>query len=187
MSVDMQATEQEEQPGESFSSNLQQEKESELFRKQSTEKYTHNGPQRSREAIDLGLKLFQQSKYQEAVNMFQLALELPGTGVVRLGGSPREIACPSEGEENAALYNMACAYCRMQPPRIESALICLEAVLENGFDDVNAIRSDEDLLPLQGRALEDLLQKHNGFIPSILGSGKMKGYDNGNNKPWLLW
>ena len=33
----------------------------------------------------------------------QLSLELPGRGFMRLAGSPKEYACASEGEENAAL------------------------------------------------------------------------------------
>ena len=33
----------------------------------------------------------------------QLSLELPGSGVMRLAGSPKEYSCASEGEENAAL------------------------------------------------------------------------------------
>lgn len=40
----------------------------------------------------------------------QLSLELPGAGVMRLAGSPKEYSCASEGEENAALYNMACCW-----------------------------------------------------------------------------
>lgn len=30
--------------------------------------------------------------------------------MMRLSGSVREYSCPSEGEENAALYNMACCW-----------------------------------------------------------------------------
>jgi hypothetical protein len=62
--------------------------------------------------------------------MFNLALELPGNGAYRVSGSPREYLCPSDAEENAALYNMACAYCQMGQG--EAALTCVEAVLENG-------------------------------------------------------
>ena len=35
-----------------------------------------------------------------------LRLQLPGSGVMRMSGSVREYSCASEGEENAALYNM---------------------------------------------------------------------------------
>ena len=47
-------------------------------------------PKRCKEAIDKGLELFQQKKYQAAVDLFNLALELPGNGAYRLSGSPRE-------------------------------------------------------------------------------------------------
>lgn len=130
-------------------------------------------PQRAREAIDRGLQLFGAGQYREAIDMFQLSLEvgarsapcnaaaaagranrgrqgrcgggavagvrrgklacgvdqrtkhcppgcpppraaqLPGSGVMRLSGSVREYSCASEGEENAALYNMACCWARL--------------------------------------------------------------------------
>lgn len=41
------------------------------------------------------------------------AVQLPGSGVMRLSGSVREYSCASEGEENAALYNMACCWARL--------------------------------------------------------------------------
>lgn len=47
-------------------------------------------------------------------------------------GSVREYSCPSPGEENAALYNMACAYARMG--QRSPALTCIEALLENEFE-----------------------------------------------------
>ena len=62
--------------------------------------------------------------------MFNLALELPGNGAYRLPGSPREYSCPSDAEEQAAMYNMACAYCGMGQK--EAALTCVEAALEAG-------------------------------------------------------
>lgn len=49
-------------------------------------------------------------RYQAALDLFQLALELPGSGYMRMSGSPKEYSCASEGEENAALYNMACCW-----------------------------------------------------------------------------
>lgn len=60
-------------------------------------------PRRSREAIDAGLELFQRGDFQGALEVFQLALELPGSGVERAEGRPREFACASTGEENATL------------------------------------------------------------------------------------
>ena len=89
--------------------------------------------------------------------MFQLALELPGSGFMRMAGSPKEYACASEGEEQAALYNMACSYCRMGQP--SAALTCLEALLDSGFEDYNAIRSDPDLASARGGELDKLVSK----------------------------
>jgi hypothetical protein len=62
--------------------------------------------------------------------MFNLALELPGNGAYRLSGSPREYACPSDAEEHAALYNMACCYAQMGQKA--AALTCLESILDSG-------------------------------------------------------
>ena len=115
------------------------------------------GPRRSREAIDAGLALFQAGEFEQAVDMFQLSLELPGVGFMRMDGSPKEYACASEGEENAALYNMACCYCKMGKP--EAALTCLEALLDNGWDDAAAIRGDPDLAPARGPQMEQLLTR----------------------------
>ena len=67
----------------------------------------------------------------------------------------REISCPSDGEEQAALYNMACSYARLG--QREAALTCLEAVLESGFSDTSALRKDPDLEGLRGREFDELL------------------------------
>lgn len=67
---------------------------------------------------------------QAAIDLFNLALELPGNGAYRLSGSPREYACPSDAEEHAALYNMACCYAQMGQKA--AALTCLESILESG-------------------------------------------------------
>lgn len=50
-------------------------------------------PKRCKEAIDQGLALFQEKKIAQAIDMFNLALELPGNGAYRLPGSPREYRC----------------------------------------------------------------------------------------------
>lgn len=72
-------------------------------------------------------------------------------------GTVREISCPSDGEEQAALYNMACAYAQLR--QTESALTCLEAVLENGFEDMPGLRADPDLQPIHGSAFDSLMSK----------------------------
>ena len=47
-------------------------------------------PKVCREAIDLGLELYQEQKFAEAIAMWQKALELPGSGAMRLAGTVRE-------------------------------------------------------------------------------------------------
>lgn len=138
-------------------------------------------PQRAREAIDRGLQLFSTGQYREAIDMFQLSLELPGSGVMRLSGSVREYSCASEGEENAALYNMACCWARLGQK--QPALTVLEALLDNGFEDVRTIRADPDLAPLAGAELDKLLAKHDGLLAKLFGKKEKLS----SNKPWLQW
>ena len=76
---------------------------------------------------------------------------------MRMSGSVREYSCPSEGEENAALYNLACCYAALGQK--QAALTVLEALLENNFEDAAAIRSDPDLASLRGAELDKLLSK----------------------------
>lgn len=52
-------------------------------------------------------------------------------GAYRLPGSPREYSCPSDAEEHAALYNMACCYAQLGQKA--AALTCLESILETGW------------------------------------------------------
>ena len=47
-------------------------------------------PKACREAIDLGLELYQQAKFAEAIEMWQKSLKLPGSGAMRLSGTVRE-------------------------------------------------------------------------------------------------
>ena len=114
--------------------------------------------------------------------MFQLALELPGSGFMRMAGSPKEYACPSEGEEQAALYNMACAYCRMN--KASAALTCLEALLESGFEDYNALKTDADLAAARGPELDKLIGKYDGVLAKLFGKKKNEP---AAEKPWIQW
>ncbi|KAI7841388.1 hypothetical protein COHA_005006 [Chlorella ohadii] len=141
-------------------------------------------PRRAREAIDLGLKKYQAGEFQAALDLFQLSLELPGSGVMRMAGSPKEYSCASEGEENAALYNMACCWAAMG--QRQSALTVLEALLENNFEDYASIRSDPDLAPVRGPELDKLLSKYDGLLAKVFG-GKKKATSSSGNKPWLQW
>eukprot|EP00775_Hariotina_reticulata_P003889 gene3890-4144_t len=83
-----------------------------------------------KDAIDAGLEAFQRKDYLAAIDLFNTALELPGNGAYRLSGSPREYACPSDAEEHACLYNMACCYAQLGQQ--QAALTCLESILESG-------------------------------------------------------
>lgn len=52
---------------------------------------------------------------------------------------------------------MACCYAQLG--QAAAALTCLEAVLETGFDQYSTIRTDPDLAPVRGPALDALLGK----------------------------
>ncbi len=141
------------------------------------------GPRRSKDAINAGLDLFAHANYTGAVEMFQLALELPGSGFMRMAGSPKEFACPSEGEEHAALYNMACAYCKMN--QASAALTCIEALLESGFEDFNALKTDADLAAArQGSEFDKLISKYDGVLAKLF---KKKKNEPSGEKPWIQW
>jgi hypothetical protein len=66
-------------------------------------------------------------------------------------------SCASEGEEIAALYNLACAYASLG--KLESALASLEGAFGAGFVDYATLRSDPDLERLQGPGLEKLIEQ----------------------------
>lgn len=133
----------------------QQKKKPSLQKSKAPE--AQGGYARCRQAIDAGLDKYQSGDYNGALELFQLALELPGNGFMRMEGSPKEYACASEGEENSCLYNMACCWVKMNKPA--AALTCIEALLENNFDEFQTIRTDPDLAPLRGGELDKLLGK----------------------------
>lgn len=144
-------------------------------------------PKVCKEAINAGLELYRSKQYKEAITMWQKSLEMPGSGAMRMSGTVREFSCPSEGEENAALYNMACAYSQLK--ETQSAVTCIQGALENGFDDFQTLRKDPDLANIQGGALEEVIGKFEkplDKINAIFGRDK-KQKDSGTNKPWLLW
>lgn len=69
-------------------------------------------------------------------------------------------SCASEGEEIAALYNLACAYAALR--QSDAALAALEGAFEAGFQDYNTCRSDPDLRNLQGSKLDMLIAEKQG-------------------------
>ncbi|CAG9465973.1 unnamed protein product [Pedinophyceae sp. YPF-701] len=139
------------------------------------EKAKAEGPATCRAALDMGMELYGEGDFKGALGMFEKSLDLPGSGFMRIAGTVREYACPSEGEEQAALYNMACAYCQMGPeeggPKVEAALACLKGAVEAGFEDVRAMEQDADLAAAV-RA------------PGFAEKKRKAGF---TNKPWLQW
>lgn len=148
-----------------------------------------NRPKRCKEAMDAGLALFKQKEFVAAIEMFNVALELPGNGAYRMSDSPREYSCPSDAEENAALYNMACSYAQLEQK--EAALTCLAAVLDNGYSEIATIRSDPDLAPISGSDMDSLLMRYEGVFGMVSkifrkkGSGGKSG--GSDSRPWILW
>mmetsp|Transcript_36297 Transcript_36297/g.92760 ORF Transcript_36297/g.92760 Transcript_36297/m.92760 type:complete len:218 (+) Transcript_36297:185-838(+) len=143
-------------------------------------------PKTCKDAISLGLELYADKQFKKAIAMWQKSLELPGSGAMRMSGTVREFSCPSEGEENAALYNMACAYSQLG--ETQSAVTCLQGALENGFDDFQQLRKDPDLANIQGGELEAAIRKFENpgdKINAIF--GRKRGKNSGTNKPWLIW
>lgn len=106
-----------------------------------------SGPSTTGDAIRAGLKAYAAGEYQASIDLFSKSLELPGNGVMRAVGSVREIACPSDAEEQSALYNMACAYSQLA--QFDAALTCLRGALEAGLEQYATVKSDNDLAALR--------------------------------------
>lgn len=96
--------------------------------------------EKAQEAIDLGLNYCKNSQWTEALQCFEKALTLPGTGTKRYRDKPKLI---SDGEKAAALYNSACCFARLGDAR--SGLVALAGCLETGYADFNQVRADPDL------------------------------------------
>lgn len=58
---------------------------------------------------------------------------------------------------------MACAYAQLGEQA--DALRCLEAALDNNFEDYAGIRGDPDLAPIRGAELDKLLSR---YVPTTL-------------------
>ena len=146
---------------------------------------TSRSPKTTREAIDAGLELYDKGDFREALALFTKSLELPGMGAVRLSGRVKEYSCASQGEENAALYNMACCYAQLG--QRDSALECLSGLLDNGYEDFEQLRQDEDLAAIRGQKFDQLLLRFDNPLTKISGALKSRGKDSGTNKPWISW
>ena len=92
----------------------------------------------------------------------------------------RRQACPSEAEERAALYNLACCYSRLD--EIEAGIAVLTGLLEAGFEELDMLRSDERLTALRHSPdFEELLVgcdlKHPGAVVLYGGRKRRKSID----------
>jgi hypothetical protein len=162
-----------------------------------------SGPRRCKEAIDAGLAAFSSGDPDAAIALFNLALELPGNGAFRLPGRAREYSCPSDKEEQAALFNLACCYCAKGGPEfLDAAAACLEAACDDaGFDDWDTMLNDPDLQPLgqqRLRAIADARRGAGAAVRGLLaalpviggegdkGSAEVKVSDL-RGKPWIMW
>lgn len=98
-------------------------------------------------------------------------------------------SCPSDAEENAALYNMGCAYAQLG--QNASVLTCIEAILDNGFEDLKTLRTDPDLAPARGPEFEALVSKYEGvqgLFKKVMDNKKNKDQvPEDDNRLWRIW
>lgn len=95
------------------------------------------------EDLRMGLKLYKDGKYEEALEKFESVL----------GSKPE----PSEAA--IASYNVACSYSKLG--RVEAALSALEDALKSGYEDFKAVRTDPDLANLRkSEEFEPLLKNY---------------------------
>ena len=134
------------------------------------------------DAIADGLDLFKQGHYELALEAFEESLELPGNGVMRLSGGVKEYSCPSEKEEQAALYNMSCCYAKLG--KKAAALTCIEALMESGFEDYDSLQHDPDLALIQNsEELNSIIGKHTGLFARLIKRNSKRE----EKKPWIGW
>jgi len=142
-----------------------------------TKDVADESPINAAEAIEWGQEAFSKGEYQRALDLFREVFTLPGSGAMRYSGTVREISCASPGEENAALYNIACCCARLGKP--QDGLEALQTALENGFDGYENIKTDPDLAPVRQLAEFDSMF---GKYDSLL--AKLTGKKSSTNKKW---
>lgn len=124
-------------------------------------------PLNAAEAIAQGLELTGKRKYAEALEMFELGLGLPGSGVKRNRNKPGEL---SQGEEVSIWYNIACCHSQLQDSR--AGLMAFKGALEAGFEDFRTARVDPDLDFLRKQPqFEGLIQRfkpNKGLLGNIM-------------------
>merc|ERR1719223_1051787 len=132
-------------------------------------------PKTFREAELIGLRLMQEAKYEDAIAAFKKGMALPGSkkDVIRkqslAGPSPvggaaggREggvVMILDEFEYQAAHYNIACAYSKLD--RIPDAVVSLGKAIDYGFNNLDTMKADPDLRSIQGSPeFQVLMKKH---------------------------
>jgi tetratricopeptide (TPR) repeat protein len=107
-------------------------------------------PTTAAQSIASGLAAFKAGQWEEALEAFTQAEALPGSGVLRVKGKPRDL---SQGELQAARYNAAAALSKLD--RLDEALDALRGALSAGFEQYDVLQSDPDLGSLRsGRPAE---------------------------------
>ena len=146
-------------------------------------------PKTFREAELIGLRLMQEAKYEDAIAAFKKGMTLPGSkkDVIRkqslAGPSPvggaaggREggvVMILDEFEYQAAHYNIACAYSKLD--RIPDAVVSLGKAIDYGFNNLDTMKADPDLRSIQGSPeFQALMKKHEtkSFNPFTFFGGK---------------
>lgn len=133
-------------------------------------------PTTFREAEIMGLRLMQEDQHEEALKVFQNGLKLPGSrkdiirtktlsGPSPVGGSSggtegRLVETLDEFESQAAYYNIACAFARLD--KVSDSCKSLERAFNVGFDNYETVRADPDLEAVHGTdEFEALMEKYN--------------------------
>lgn len=116
------------------------------------------------EDLRMGLRLYNDGKYEEALEKFESVL-----------GSK-----PESSEAAIASYNVACSYSKLG--RIQAGLSALEDALKAGYEDYKRVRTDPDLTNLRKtEEFEPLLKNYDesfinenaiNAIKSLFGMGK---------------
>lgn len=121
------------------------------------DKSTGSWPQSATEAIERAIKALEQDDAESAETLLLEALTLPGTGPTRVRGKPAEL---SEGELQAAHFNLACARARLGS--LDDAMDSLEEAVQNGYENIKQMQSDADLQQLQ-----DNSERFNQLVESL--------------------
>lgn len=137
-----------------------------------------DSPISAAEALEWGQARFDKGEFESAKDLFREVFTLPGSGSMRYQGRLKELSCASEGEINAALYNMACCFAKMG--RVEDGLQAMSDCMENGFDNYEAFKTDPDLQSLrQSPDFDKVIGKYDNVF------AKIKGKKSDTNKSWL--